>query len=63
MILLDQLTQAVQEICPNADPMQVRMKIAGVLSLYEIKPGRGLGGHPDIAEKTKMFLSAKKLEV
>lgn len=60
--LLSQLLNEVKEIHPEADLKQIRMKFAGILSLYEIRPGKNLSGYPDVAEKVKMFLSAKKLE-
>ncbi|NLL20013.1 MAG: tyrosine-type recombinase/integrase, partial [Clostridia bacterium] len=60
--LLSQLLNEVKGVHPEADITQMRMKFAGVLSVYEIRPGKNLAGHPDIAEKAKLFISAKKLE-
>jgi integrase/recombinase XerD len=61
-LLLAQLTDELTHLCPAVDPLQLRMKIAGVLSLYEIRPARLPGAHPDIQEKVAQFLAAKKLE-
>lgn len=60
--LLNQIVSAVAEVCPAADLLQVKSKIAGILALYDIRPGKITAGHPDVAEKVKLFLAAKKLE-
>ena len=60
--LLNQLVHAVDECVADVDLMQVKIKIAGILAMYDIKPGKITVGHPDIAEKVKLFLAAKKLE-
>lgn len=60
--LLNQLVQVMTEFCPNIDPMQVRVRLAGLLAAYDIKPAVITAGHPDIAEKARLFLAAKKLE-
>lgn len=60
--LLNQLVSEISEICPNVDLIQLRAKITGILAMYEIKPVVIASGHPDITEKVRMFLSAKKLE-
>jgi integrase/recombinase XerD len=60
--LLTQLTNAIVDLCPGVDPIQIRIKVAGVLAAYDIRPARITAGHPDIAEKVKLFLAAKKLE-
>lgn len=61
-ILLGQLVSTVMDICPETDPMQARMKMAGVLAAYDIRPAKIHISHPDIADKTRQFLSTKKLE-
>lgn len=60
--LLNQLVQIMTELSPNIDPMQVRVKLAGLLAAYDIRPAVITSGHPDIAEKVRLFLAAKKLE-
>lgn len=60
--LLNQIISGVAEICPGADLMQVKVKTAGILAMYDIRPGKITVGHPDVAEKVKLFLAAKKLE-
>jgi len=60
--ILNQLTSAIAELCPSVDQMQARIKMAGVLAAYDIKPAQLPGIHPDIREKIKLFLAAKKLE-
>lgn len=60
--LLTQLLGELAALCPDADPVKLKMKIAGILSLYDIRPARMPGGHPDIREKAELFLAAKKLE-
>jgi hypothetical protein len=52
----------VSELCPQIDPLQLKMKIAGILSLYKVQPARIPVGHPDIKEKVSLFLAAKRLE-
>lgn len=59
--LLRQLTVEVSTLCPDVDKLQLRSKIAGVLSLYDVKPIQ-INYNPDILEKADTFLSAKKLE-
>lgn len=60
--LLSQLTSAIAELCPHVDPIQVRVKAAGVLAAYDIRPAQLPGAHPDIRDKIKLYLAAKKLE-
>lgn len=60
--LLNQLVDGVAEICPDTDLMQVKSKMAAILAMYDIRPGKITNGHPDVKEKVRMFLSAKKLE-
>jgi integrase/recombinase XerD len=59
------LTQLINEIgvaYPGADLLQLRVKVAAILAAYDIKPAKILISHPDIAEKVKLFLAAKRLE-
>lgn len=60
--LLSQMVSMVAEICPNADLLQARMKIASVLAAYDIRPAKITAGHPDTSEKVKLFIAAKRLE-
>lgn len=60
--ILDQLVSVVAEVSPEINLMAVKAKIAGVLSMYDIRPSRIVAGHPDVAQKMKMYLSAKKIE-
>lgn len=60
--LLAQLTDEIAQLCPTVDLAQLQVRIAGVLSMYEIRPAKLPGAHPDVQEKVQQFLSAKKLE-
>jgi len=60
--LLSQLMDEVSQLCPDVEQTQLRMRIAGVLSLYEVRPARMPGAHPDIRQKVDLFLAAKRLE-
>lgn len=60
--VLNEILYTVTDICPQINVMQARMKIAGILSMYEIKPSNFVPGHPDIKQKIKSYLAAKKLE-
>jgi len=60
--LLNQLVNEVTQLSPSVDQVQLRMKIAGILSLYDVRPAKLPGAHPDVQEKVQLFLSAKKLE-
>ena len=60
--LLRQLTSAVSDLCFDIPLHKLHMTIAGILSLYDIRPARLPGAHPDIREKVDQFLSAKRLE-
>lgn len=60
--LLGQIINYISRLAPNVDLVQARVEVAGLLARYEICPVRNMVGHPDIAEKVKLFLSAKKLE-
>lgn len=59
--LLRQLSMEVATLCPEVDKLQLRSKMAGILSMYDIKP-INLSFNPDLLEKVDTFLSAKKLE-
>lgn len=61
-LLLSQLTSELSSLCTEVDPLQLRSKIAGILAMYEIRPAQLPGAHPDIQDKIRLFLSAKKLE-
>ncbi|MDN5324062.1 MAG: hypothetical protein PWQ67_2516 [Clostridia bacterium] len=60
--LRDELVNCFTELCPNIEPMQARIRISGILAMYDIKPAKVCIHHPDISEKVKLFLAAKKLE-
>jgi integrase/recombinase XerD len=60
--LLRQLTSAVSDLCFDITLPKLHMTIAGILSLYDIRPARLPGCHPDIRDKVDQFLSAKRLE-
>jgi len=61
-LLLTQISSEVFSLSPTIDQIQLRMRLAGILSLYDIRPAQLPGAHPDISEKVRLFLSAKKLE-
>ena len=60
--LLRQLTASISDLCFDIPLHKLHMTIAGILSLYDIRPARLPGCHPDIREKVDQFLSAKRLE-
>ncbi|GBF34121.1 tyrosine recombinase XerC [Desulfocucumis palustris] len=60
--VLNEVLGVINSINPAADLLEYRVKLAGVMARYEFKPIKLLSGHPDIAEKTKMFIAAKRLE-
>lgn len=60
--LLTQLITEISHLCPGMDEARMREKLASVLSMYDIRPARLPGVHPDIQEKVDLFLAAKKLE-
>ncbi len=60
--LQNELINVITELCPQVDPMQARVKIAGVLAAYDLRPAVITSGHPDIAEKARLFIATKKLE-
>ena len=60
--LLRQLESSISNLCFDIEFSKLHMTIAGVLSLYDIRPARLPGANPDIREKVNQFLSAKRLE-
>ncbi|MCR4442164.1 MAG: tyrosine-type recombinase/integrase [Peptococcaceae bacterium] len=60
--LLKELVYSISELSPEIDQLQLRSRIAGILVMYDIRPGKITAGHPDVAEKVKLYLAAKKLE-
>lgn len=60
--LLRQLTASISDLCFDIPLHKLHMTIAGILSLYDIRPARLPGAHPDIRDKVDQFLSAKRLE-
>lgn len=61
-LLLTQISSEVVSLSPTIDQTQLRMRLAGILSLYDVRPAQLPGAHPDIKDKVRLFLSAKKLE-
>lgn len=61
-LILNQIVNEIGVICPDADLLQLRIKVAAILAAFDIKPARIQISHPDIAEKVKLFLAAKRLE-
>lgn len=49
-------------LAPGTDLLQLRVKLAGMLAAYDIKPARVQIANLDLKEKVKLFLSVKKLE-
>lgn len=60
--LLRQLESSISNLCFDLDLPKLHMTIAGALSLYDIRPARLPGAHPDVRQKVDQFLSAKRLE-
>jgi len=60
--LLSQLTNEVARMFPDSDLLQARSRIASILAGYDIRPARITFANPDLSEKVKSYLSAKKLE-
>lgn len=60
--LLRQLTSAISDLCFDVPLPKLHSTIAGILSLYDIRPARLPGCHPDIREKVDQYLAAKRLE-
>lgn len=61
-LLLNQLTSEFSCLCPSMEPLQLRSKLAAILAMYDIRPAQLPGAHPDIQDKVRLFLAAKKLE-
>lgn len=60
--LIEQLTEELLDICGEENRQKVEARISAVLALYEVRPRQPAAGHPDVIEKVKQFLAAKKLE-
>ncbi|NLW92487.1 MAG: tyrosine-type recombinase/integrase [Syntrophomonadaceae bacterium] len=60
--LLRQLESSISDLCFDVEFSKLHMTIAGLLSLYDVRPARLPGCNPDIREKVDQFLSAKRLE-
>lgn len=61
-LILNQIVNEIGVICPDADLLQLRIKIAAILAAFDIKPARIQISHPDLKEKVKLFLAVKRLE-
>lgn len=61
-ILLTQISSVVTSLSPSIDQAQLHRRLAKILSLYDVRPAMLPGVHPDISEKARLFLGAKKLE-
>jgi len=48
--------------CPNVDKPDLQRAITTILAQYDIKPTLQMNGHPDLAQKVKLFLAGKRLE-
>lgn len=60
--LLNQIISEIEKTIPRINLLQIKTEIAAILATYEIRPARIKIAHPDIAEKVKIFLAAKRLE-
>ena len=60
--LITQLIDELLDICGEENRIKLEARLSAVLSLYEIRPRQPAAGHPDVIEKSKQFLAAKKLE-
>lgn len=61
-LLLTQISSTVTSLSPSIDQTQLHSQLAQILSLYDVRPAMLPGAHPDISEKVRLFLGAKKLE-
>lgn len=62
-LLLTQLIREIIQISPEVDPLQLRIKISNILSLYEVKPIRlVMKTCSSLEEKISLFLASKQLE-
>jgi len=60
--LIEQLVGELLDICGEENRQKVEARISAVMALYEVKPRQPAAGHPDVIDKVKQFLAAKKLE-
>ena len=60
--LIEQLVDELLDICGEENRIKLEARLSAVLALYEVRPRRPAAGHPDVIEKAKQFLAAKKLE-
>lgn len=60
--LIRQLESSISDLCFDIPFQKLHIAIAGILSMYDIRPARLPGANPDIRDKVDQFLSAKRLE-
>ena len=62
-ILVSQLVDELHDIVrPDVDRSKIEARIYSVMALYEIRSRQSEPGHPDMIQKFKQYLAAKKLE-
>lgn len=59
---MSQLLTGIKELCPDVDVDLTKKKFADILSMYDIRPSKIITENPDINQKMKLFVSAKRLE-
>ncbi|SFA69292.1 MULTISPECIES: hypothetical protein [unclassified Bacillus (in: firmicutes)] len=60
--ILSDLVTALKELYPNIEVENTKNKLSTVLSVYYIQRAELGEFHPDLEDKIKLFISAKKLE-
>ena len=60
--LIEELVDSVGEHCEKVDISIIRMKFKDILKSYIVKPNNFTNGDSDIAQKTNIFISGKRLE-
>lgn len=61
-LLLSQLITEIQEFFPDVDVSLAKRKFVDILSMYDIRPTKIITENPDINQKMKLFIAAKRLE-
>lgn len=60
--LLSQVVQSMYMVYPGVDLQDMRTRLSGIISDYDIRRIESEEAHPDLKEKIELFLAGKQLE-
>lgn len=61
-LFMSEVSQEIAAMCPGVDLADMRSKLSGIVSRYDVRRIEATDAHPDLKEKIELFIAGKQLE-